>query len=171
MTTTAGRSGAGRWGAGRWGALGAVLLACAVGWLFARYAADAYHRDVLVPFQHCAKVARLSGPPVAASLVAPLLSLAGAVAAGWVAVLSHRRPLLLVDVLPTHRDRAAPVRWPAVRRWGARVRRGVRRPGASARVCDPPHPGSRPLGAVPARPHTRPAHRGRPTAASRHAPA
>ncbi|MEU6239309.1 hypothetical protein, partial [Kitasatospora sp. NPDC047058] len=27
---------------------------------------------------------------------APLLSLAGAVAAGWVAVLSHRRPLLLV---------------------------------------------------------------------------
>ncbi|GAA2789739.1 hypothetical protein RMN57_22805 [Kitasatospora sp. CM 4170] len=85
-----------RGGAGRWGVLGAVVLAGVLGWVFAMYAADAYHRDIWGPLQHCAKVGKLSGPPVAAAVLAPALSLAAGVAAGWVAVRSHRRPALLV---------------------------------------------------------------------------
>ncbi|MGW4896868.1 hypothetical protein ACWEQL_32110 [Kitasatospora sp. NPDC004240] len=84
-----------RGGAGRWGVLGAVVLAGVVGWVFTMYAVDAYHRDVWGPLQHCAKVVKLSGPPVAAAVMGPVLSLAGSVAAGWVAVRSYRRPALL----------------------------------------------------------------------------
>ncbi|AUY50143.1 hypothetical protein [Streptomyces sp. CB01881] len=85
-----------RGGNGRWGVLAAVVVAGVLGWGFAAYAGDVYHREIGGPLQHCAKVGSLAGPAVAAAVMAPLLSTAAAVAAGWVAARSSRSPLLLV---------------------------------------------------------------------------